>query len=155
MRRGSIQKRKLLADPKYNNVLVSRLIKMIMLKGKKLKAEKIVYEALEEIADRVKKPPVEILTKAVNNVRPLLEVKSRRIGGATYQVPMEVNEERGKAIALRWIRNFAKAKKGKPMQVKLAGELLDAYKGEGSSVKKKEDMHKMAEANKAFAHFRF
>ncbi|MBA2123456.1 30S ribosomal protein S7 [bacterium Unc6] len=155
MRRGKIQKRKLLPDPKYNDLLVSKFINILILKGKKSKAEKIVYNAMEEVSKKINKEPLEILSKAVNNVRPLLEVKARRIGGATYQVPIEVNEERGRAIALRWIRDFARVKKGMPMEKKLGGEILDAYKGEGASMKKRADTHKMAESNKAFAHFRF
>jgi len=123
--------------------------------GKKSLAERIVYNAFDIAAERSKKPPLEIFQKAVDNVRPLLEVKSKRVGGATYQVPIEVRTDRGLTLALRWIKAFARQRKGKSMEECLASELLDAYKGEGPAVKKKEDTHKMAEANKAFSHFRW
>ncbi len=123
--------------------------------GKKSLAERIVYNAFDIAAERSKKPPLEIFQKAVDNVRPLLEVKSKRVGGATYQVPIEVRTDRGLTLALRWIKAFARQRKGKSMEECLALELLDAYKGEGPAVKKKEDTHKMAEANKAFSHFRW
>jgi small subunit ribosomal protein S7 len=127
-----------------------------MLKGKKSKAEKIVYGAMEILKARTQSSDaLSVLQKCLDNVRPSLEVKSRRIGGATYQVPVEVNNERGTALAIRWIRDFARARKGKPMREKLAEELLEAYKGAGNAVKKKQDTHKMAEANRAFAHYRW
>jgi small subunit ribosomal protein S7 len=129
---------------------------MVMLKGKKSLAERMVYGAFETVKKQLNEPDVlKIFNKAIDNVRPRLEVKPRRVGGATYQVPVEVRQERGTSIALRWIRDFAKSKKGKSMQEKLAEEIIAAYKGEGSSIKKRDDMHKMAESNKAFAHFRW
>ena len=143
-------------DPKYNSKIVSKFINMVMLRGKKSIAQKIVYGAFDIIKQRTNEVDVlKIFHKALDNTRPHLEVKSRRIGGATYQVPIEVNKSRGASLALRWIRDFAQAKKGKPMEVKLADELISAYKGEGSAIKKRDDLHKMAEANRAFAHFRW
>lgn len=126
-----------------------------MTRGKRAVAERIVYKAFDIVAQKTGKGALESFEKALNNARPLLEVKPRRIGGATYQIPIEVRAERGMSIAMRWIRNFARAKKGKPMEVKLSDEIMDAYKGEGSAIKKREDTHKMAEANKAFAHYRW
>jgi len=156
MRRRRAPKRKILPDLRYNSTLVAKLINIIMLKGKKTIASKIVYGAFDIIKERLNEPDVlKVFTQAVENVRPQLEVKPRRIGGATYQVPVEVKPERGISLALRWIRDFARQKKGKPMQERLAEEIISAYKGEGSSVKKKEDTHKMAEANRAFVHFRW
>ncbi|MFH1776179.1 MAG: 30S ribosomal protein S7 [Candidatus Omnitrophota bacterium] len=155
MRRRRAEKREVLPDPKYKNKLVSKLINMIMKKGKRSLAEHIVYGAFDIIAEKTKKNPLEVFQKALENVRPLLELKPRRVGGATYQVPIEVKQERGMALALRWVQSYAKLKKNRPMQERLAMEILDAYKREGASVKKKEDTHKMAEANKAFAHFRW
>ena len=156
MRRPRFEKRTSLPDPKYNSPLLARFITLLMLKGKKSKAEKIVYRSLDIIKGRVSdKEPLEVFKKAVENVRPLLEVKSRRVGGATYQVPVEVRPERGRTLALRWLRDFARQRKGKPMEEKLAVELLEAYRGEGSAVKKRENTHKMAEANKAFSHYRW
>jgi small subunit ribosomal protein S7 len=155
MRRRRAEKREVIPDPKYKNTTVSRFINAIMTQGKKSKAEGIVYGALEILAQKTGKPAVEVFQKALDNARPLLEIKPRRIGGATYQVPIDVKSERGIAIAMRWIRNFARTKKGKPMNIKLADELLEAYNGQGSAVKKRDDTHKMAEANKAFAHYRW
>ena len=155
MRRRRAEKRTVIPDPKYKNATVSRFINVIMKEGKKAVAERIVYRSFEIMAEKTGKPAIEVFQKAMDNTRPLLEIKPRRIGGATYQVPIEVRPERGASIAMRWIRNFARTKKGKPMEIKLADELLDAYKGEGSAVKKREDTHKMAEANKAFAHYRW
>lgn len=155
MRRRRAEKRQVLPDPKYKNVTVSRFINIIMTRGKRAVAEKIVYRCFDISAKSTGKPSLEVFQKALDNARPLLEVKPRRIGGATYQIPVEVRAERGMSIAMRWIRNFARTKKGKPMEVKLADEILDAYKGEGSAIKKREDTHKMAEANKAFAHYRW
>ena len=155
MRRRRAEKRTVIPDPKYKNATVSRFINVIMKEGKKAVAERIVYRSFEIMAEKTGKPAIEVFQKAMDNTRPLLEIKPRRIGGATYQVPIEVRPERGVSIAMRWIRNFARTKKGKPMEIKLADELLDAYKGEGSAVKKREDTHKMAEANKAFAHYRW
>ncbi len=155
MRRRRAEKRQVIEDPKYHSVLVSRFINVIMVCGKKSTAEKILYKALDIMQEKTGKPALEVFQKALDNARPLLEIKPRRIGGATYQVPIDVKQERGVSIAMRWIRNFARAKKGKPMEIKLADEFLDAFKGEGSAVKKKDDTHKMAEANKAFAHYRW
>jgi small subunit ribosomal protein S7 len=155
MRRRRAEKREVIPDPKYKNTTVSRFINTIMTQGKKSKAEGIVYGALAILAQKTGKPAVEVFQKALDNARPLLEIKPRRIGGATYQVPIDVKSERGIAIAMRWLRNFARTKKGKPMDVKLADELLEAYNGQGSAVKKRDDTHKMAEANKAFAHYRW
>jgi small subunit ribosomal protein S7 len=156
MRRRKAQERDVLADPKYNSKVVGKFINMLMKKGKKSLAERIVYEAFERMKQQLNEPDaLKIFHKAIDNVRPRLEVKPRRVGGATYQVPVEVRQERGNSIALRWIRDFARAKKGKPMQEKLADEIIAAYKGEGSSIKKRDDTHKMAESNKAFAHFRW
>jgi len=155
MRRRRADKRVILPDPKYNSTLVSKFINTVMIKGKKTKAEKIVYGAFEILKEQLKKEPLEILDKAINNARPLLELKPRRIGGATYQVPIEVSKNRGIEISLRWVRDYARNRKGKPMKEKLAIELLDAYKSEGSAIKKREETHKMAEANKAFAHLKW
>jgi small subunit ribosomal protein S7 len=127
----------------------------MMPRGKKAVAEKIVYGCFDILAQKTGKGSLEVFQKALDNARPLLEVKPRRIGGATYQIPIEVKAERGMSIVMRWIRNFARNKKGKPMEIKLADEILDAFKGEGSAMKKREDTHKMAEANKAFAHYRW
>ena len=142
-------------DPKYKNISVARFINILMTRGKKSVAEKIIYRCFDILKEKTAKEPLEVFQKALDNVRPLLEVKPRRIGGATYQVPIEVRQDRGMSIAMRWIRNFARAKKGKPMEIKLADEMLDAYNGQGSAIKKREDTHKMAEANKAFAHYRW
>ncbi|MCQ9208724.1 MAG: 30S ribosomal protein S7 [Omnitrophica bacterium] len=156
MRRRRAEKRERIPDLQYNSKVVGELINMVMLKGKKSKSQKIVYSALEIVKERTgTNDALVVLNKAIDNVRPLLEVKSRRVGGATYQIPIEVKTERGVSLALRWIRDYARTKKGKPMQEKLAQEIIDAYKGTGSAVKKKEDTHKMAEANKAFAHYRW
>ncbi len=155
MRRRRAEKREVIPDPKYKSAMVSRFINIIMIQGKKSKAEHIVYKCFEIMAEKTGKPALDVFQKALDNARPLLEIKPRRIGGATYQIPIEVRSERGISIAMRWLRNFARVKKGKPMEIKLADELLDAFKGEGPAVKKKEDTHKMAEANKAFAHYRW
>lgn len=156
MRRRRASKKDIIPDPKYNNKLVAKLINSIMVRGKKSLAQKIVYTALEAAKEKAKKPNIlEVFNKAVDNVRPQVELKSRRIGGATYQVPIDIRNERGQSIALRWIRNAARTRKGEPIAQRLAAELFDAYQGIGAAVKKKEDTHKMAEANKAFAHFRW
>jgi len=156
VRRRRAVKRKVIPDPKYNSVLITKFVNMIMRKGKKSKAEHIVYGCLNLLSERTKKSDsLEVFKKAIENTRPLLEVKPRRVGGATYQVPIEVRPDRGTSIALMWLRNFARAKKGRPMEEKLADEILEAYKGQGAAVKKKEDTHRMAEANKAFAHYRW
>ena len=155
MRRRRAEKREVIPDPKYKNTTVSRFINVVMKEGKKAVAERIVYRCFDILAQKTGKGSLEVFLKALDNARPLLEVKPRRIGGATYQIPIEVRSERGVSIAMRWVRNFARVKKGKPMEIKLSDELLDAYKGEGSTIKKREDTHKMAEANKAFAHYRW
>ena len=155
MRRHRAEKREIVPDPKYKNVTVAKFINMVMERGKKAVAERIVYRCFDILAQKTGKGSLEVFLKALDNARPLIEVKPRRIGGATYQIPIEVRGERGVSIAMRWVRNFARVKKGKPMEIKLSDEILDAYKGEGSSVKKREDTHKMAEANKAFAHYRW
>ena len=156
MRRRTALKREVIPDPKFNNKTVSRFINMLMLDGKKWNAEKIVYGSLELVVQKTQKSDaMEILTKAIDNVRPLLELKSRRVGGATYQIPVEVRGDRGASLALRWIRNAARGRKGKPMQQRLADEILDAYNGQGTAVKKREEIHKMAEANRAFSHYRW
>src|SRR3990167_6672589 len=156
MRRRRADKREVIPDPKFNNKTVSRFMNMVMLEGKKWNAERIVYGALDIVAQKTQKTDViEVLNKALDNVRPLLELKSRRVGGATYQIPVEVRGERGVSLALRWIRNAARGRKGRPMQERLAQEILDAYNGTGPAVKRREEVHKMAEANRAFSHFRW
>ena len=156
MRRRSVVKRDLTPDVKYNSELITRLINTIMSRGKRSTAQNIVYKALDLIHER--KPdmePIEVFNQALENVKPKLEVKSRRVGGATYQVPVEVSNERQVALAMRWITTYSRGRKGKSMVEALAGELLDAFEGTGSSVKKKDDTYKMAQANKAFAHYRW
>ncbi|MFA5094880.1 MAG: 30S ribosomal protein S7 [Candidatus Omnitrophota bacterium] len=155
MRRRRAEERQILPDPKYKSKVVSKFVNMIMDRGKKSTAERIVYGAFEEAGKKVGKDPLETFQKALDNARPLVELKSRRVGGATYQVPIEVRQDRGISIAMRWLRDFARARKGKPMQDKLAIEIIDAYNNTGTAVKKREDTHKMAEANKAFSHFRW
>jgi len=156
MRRRKAQEKEILPDPKFNSKVVAKFINMVMIKGKKAIAEKMVYGAFEILQKTLNEPDVlKVFNKAIDNARPRLEVKPRRVGGATYQVPIEVRQERGTSIALRWIRDFAKTKKGKSMQEKLSEEIVAAYKGEGSTIKKRDDTHKMAESNKAFAHFRW
>ena len=156
MRRNRAEKRVLIPDVKYNSELVARLISTIMDRGKKSTAQKIVYGAFDIIQERkTDVEPLEVFLQALENIKPRLEVKSRRVGGATYQVPIEISTERQVALALRWVKNYSKGRKGKSMRDALAGELLDAFENTGSAVKKKEDMHKMAAANKAFAHYRW
>ena len=156
MRRRRAEKREPLPDPKYNSRLVAKFINCIMLSGKKTAAEKIVYGSLSTLEQKTQDDNVlKVFTRAIDNVRPRLEVKSRRVGGATYQVPLEVPTGRGNALAMRWIRDYARKKKGREMGIKLAEELLAAYKGEGAAVKKRDDTHKMADANKAFSHLRW
>jgi small subunit ribosomal protein S7 len=140
-------------DPKYNNVLVAKFINQVMRRGKKTVACEIVYSAFDLIKEKTKKNPIEVFDKAIKNASPILEVRGKRIGGASYQIPYEVRGDRRYALAFRWIIQAAKARHGRPMMEKLTEELLAAYQGEGSAIKKKEDMHRMAEANKAFAHF--
>lgn len=156
MRRRSAQEKEVLADPIFNSKIVGKFINMVMLQGKKSIAEKMVYGSFDIVKKQLNEADIlKIFYKAIDNVRPRLEVKPRRVGGATYQVPIEVRQDRGTSIALRWIRDFAKNKKGKSMKEKLADEIISAYKGEGSAIKKRDDTHKMAESNKAFAHFRW
>jgi len=156
VRRRKAQEREILPDPKFNSRVVGKFINMVMIKGKKAVAERMVYGAFEILKKQLNEPDIlKVFHKAIDNVRPRLEVKPRRVGGATYQVPIEVRQERGTSIALRWIRDFARTKKGKSMKEKLTEEIVSAYKGEGSAIKKRDDTHKMAEANKAFAHFRW
>ena len=154
-RKGHIQKRDVLADPVYKNKIVTKLINNVMLDGKKGVAQKIVYGAFEQIAEKTGKEALEVFDEAMNNIMPSLEVKARRIGGSTYQVPIEVRPDRRQALALRWLVMFSRKRGEKTMEERLANELLDAMNNTGASVKRKEDMHKMAEANKAFAHYRF
>ena len=154
-RKGHTQKRDVLADPVYGSKVVTKLINNIMLDGKKGVAQKIVYGAFAKIEEKAGKPAFEVFEEAMNNIMPVLEVKARRIGGATYQVPIEVRPDRRQALALRWLTMFSRKRGEKTMEDRLANELLDAMNSTGASVKRKEDMHKMAEANKAFAHYRF
>lgn len=154
-RKGHTQKREVLADPMYNSVVVTKLINNVMLDGKKGVAQKIVYGAFDRIQAKTGKDPVDVFEQAMNNVMPVLEVKARRIGGATYQVPIEVRPERRQALGLRWITTFSRSRSEKTMEERLANEIMDAANNTGSAVKRKEDMHRMAEANKAFSHYRF
>ena len=154
-RKGHIQKRDVLADPLYNNKVVTKLINNIMLDGKKGVAQKIVYGAFNRVEEKSGKPALEVFEEAMNNIMPVLEVKAKRIGGATYQVPIEVKPERRQTLALRWIPMFSRKRGEKTQEERLANEIMDAANNTGASVKRKEDMHKMAEANKAFSHFRF
>ena len=154
-RRGNVAKRDVLPDPMYNSKLVTRLINNIMYDGKKGVAQKIVYEAFEIVEEKTGKNALEVFEQAMENVMPSLEVKARRVGGANYQVPIEVRPDRRQALALRWITAFSRKRGEKRMEDRLAGELLDAMNNTGASVKRKEEMHRMAEANKAFAHYRF
>ena len=154
-RKGNTPKREVLPDPVYGSVVLAKLINSIMLDGKKGVAQKIVYDAFDKIAEATGEDPMEVFEKAMNNIMPVLEVKARRIGGANYQVPIEVRPERRQTLAIRWLTKYTRARGERTMAERLAKELMDAANNTGSSVKKKEDTHKMAEANKAFAHFRF
>ena len=154
-RRGFIPKRDVLPDPVYNDKVVTRLINNVMLDGKKGTAQKIVYGAFEIIQEKTGKEPVEVFRAAMDNIMPVLEVKARRVGGATYQVPMEVRPERRQTLGLRWLTTYSRARSERTMAERLAGEIMDATNNLGSAVKKREDTHKMAEANKAFAHYRW
>ncbi len=147
--------REVLPDPKYNDVILTKFMNCIMKQGKKSIAEKIVYGAFDIIAEKTKQDPLEVFKTAIDNVRPLVKVVSRRVGGSNYQIPTEVNEKNGRAIAFRWLISYARNRSEKSMIEKLAGELMSAFKKEGSSIKKREDTHKMADANKAFAHLRW
>ena len=155
MRKKRATQRAIAPDPKYNDVLVSQFVNCVMKRGKKHVARRILYDAFSIIEDRTKSTGIDVFRKAVNNVRPLLEVKARRVGGATYQVPTEVREARSVALAMRWLISYASDRKDKSMSQKFAAEFIAASNGEGNAIKKKEDTHKMAEANKAFAHFRW
>ncbi|HVF52440.1 MAG TPA: 30S ribosomal protein S7 [Actinomycetota bacterium] len=154
-RKGPAARRELLPDPIYNSLLVTQIQNRIMERGKRTLAEGIVYDALAKVADKTGKDPLPTLKKAVDNIKPLLEVRSRRVGGATYQVPVEVISRRGTTLAIRWLVTFSRKRRERSMADRLASEILDASGGAGSAVKRREDMHKMAEANKAFAHYRW
>jgi len=155
MRRRRAELRKRVVDAKYKSGLLAHFMSMVMRDGKKSLAERIVYGCMDIVKETTSQDPMKVFQKAIDNVRPAVELKSRRVGGATYQVPVEVNQRRGNTVAIRWIRDFAKARKGKPMKERLASEILEAFKGEGSAIKKRQDTYKMAEANKAFAHYRW
>lgn len=154
-RRKKVERRKLIPDPKFKSVLATQFMNNLMRKGKKSTAERIFYQAIDQVQKKTGQPGMDLFQKALNNVKPILEVKSRRVGGATYQVPVEVRYGRQTALAIRWLINFARERSGKTMADKLASELIAASKNEGGAIKKKEDTHRMAEANKAFAHFRW
>ena len=154
-RRGNVPKREILPDPMYNSVLVTKLVNSIMLDGKKGVAQKVVYGAFDIIQEKTGKDPMEVYTQALENIMPSLEVKARRVGGATYQVPMEVRPERRQTLGLRWLTSYSRARGEKTMKERLAGELMDAANNTGGAVKKREDVHKMAQANQAFAHYRW
>ena len=154
-RRGYIAKRYVIADPMYNSKLVTKLVNNVMLDGKKTVAQKIVYDAFDIIKEKEQRDPLEVFEEALNNVMPVLEVKARRVGGATYQVPLEIRPERRQTLGLRWLVSYARNRHEKTMAEKLAAEILDAIAGNGGAFKKKEDMHRMAEANKAFAHYKW
>ncbi|MBI1911270.1 MAG: 30S ribosomal protein S7 [Deltaproteobacteria bacterium] len=154
-RKGNVPKRDVLPDPKFNDKVIAKLINKLTSDGKKSKAEMILYGAFDVIEEKTKTEPLKVFKKALDNIKPVLEVKSRRVGGATYQVPVEVRPDRKLSLALRWLVNYSRSRSEKSMTEKLAGELIDASNSKGGSVKKKEDVHKMAEANKAFAHYRW
>ena len=154
-RRGNVPKREILPDPMYNSVLVTKLINSVMLDGKKGVAQKVVYDAFDIIKEKTGKEPLEAFTEAMNNIMPSLEVKARRVGGATYQVPMEIRPERRQTLGLRWITLYSRKRGEKTMVDRLAGEILDALNNAGGACKRKDEMHKMAEANKAFSHFKW
>ncbi|MBW1709248.1 MAG: 30S ribosomal protein S7 [Deltaproteobacteria bacterium] len=154
-RRREVPKREIIPDPKYNNPLIAKFINGIMRRGKKSSAEAIMYGALDQIAAKTNEDPIKIFEQALEKVKPLVEVKSRRVGGSTYQIPVEVRNERRMALSIRWLIGFAKARGEKGMVAKLAAELMDAAQGRGGAAKKREDTHRMAEANKAFAHYRW
>ena len=155
MRKRRAVKRDVLPDPIYNSKVVTKLVNQIMQDGKKGTAQKILYEAFDIIAEKTGRPAIEVYNEALENIKPALEVKSRRVGGSNYQVPLEVSDERSQALALRWLVNYAKLRNGRGMAINLANEIMDAAAGTGGAVKKREDTHKMAEANKAFAHYRW
>ena len=155
MRRRRAFKRKILPDPKFKNILVAKMVNIVMERGKKATAERILYGAFDVLKEKTGKDPLEVFKQALDNARPLLETKSRRVGGATYQVPVSVRPDRGNALAMRWMRTFARDKQGSAMTQKLANEIMEAYQKTGAAVKKREDTHKMAESNRAFAHYRW
>ena len=152
-RRHRAEKRERIADPRYDSELIARMINHIMESGKKTVSERIVYGAIDEIRGKMDEDPLVVIAKAIDNVKPRVEVRSRRVGGSTYQVPVEVNRERQMALALRWLVQISAARKGVPMKQALAGELMDAYRNQGNAIRKREDTHRMAQANKAFAHY--
>lgn len=154
-RRGNVPKREVLADPVYGSIIVTKLINSVMLDGKKGVAQKVVYAAFDQIKEKTEKEPIEVFTQAMENIMPSLEVKARRVGGATYQVPMEVRPARRQTLGLRWLTAYARARSERTMADRLAGEIMDAANNTGAAVKKREETHKSAEANKAFAHFRW
>jgi small subunit ribosomal protein S7 len=154
-RRAEIQPRPLIADPIYDSLLVTQLVNRVMTQGKKSTAEKIVYSALDKVGAKTGRPPVDVLDQAVKTVTPVLEVRSRRVGGANYQVPVEVPQRRGRTLALRWLVSYSRERREKHMDDKLAGEILDALEQQGNAFKRKDDMYRMAQANKAFAHYRW
>ncbi|WP_019937405.1 30S ribosomal protein S7 [Bordetella sp. FB-8] len=154
-RRREVPKREILPDPKFGSVELAKFMNVVMLDGKKAVAERIVYGALEQVQNKTGKEPLEVFSLAINNIKPIVEVKSRRVGGANYQVPVEVRPVRRLALAMRWLREAAKKRGEKSMDLRLAGELIDASESRGAAMKKREDTHKMAEANKAFSHFRW
>ncbi len=154
-RRGTVPKREVLPDPVYNSTVVTKLINQVMWDGKRATAQKIVYDAFETAGEKIGKDPMEVFEQALGNITPVLEVKARRIGGANYQVPMEIRPARRQTLAIRWLVSYSRKRSERQMSAKLAGEIVDAYNNTGGAVKKKEDTHRMAEANKAFAHFRF
>ena len=154
-RRRVITKRDVLPDPKYNDKLVAKFINCMMLEGRKSLSEKIFYGALDVVEEKTKEDPILVFKKALSNIKPVIEVKSRRVGGSTYQVPVEIRNERREALGVRWLINYARGRGEKSMKERLAAEILDAFNNKGSAVKKREDTHKMAEANKAFAHYRW
>ena len=154
-RKGFIAKREVLPDPVYNSKVITKLINQIMLDGKKGTAQKILYKSLEIVGEKTSKDPLEVLNQAFENIKPAIEIKSRRVGGSNYSVPMEVREDRANALMLRWLIQYAKNRSGRGMAEKLAAEIIDASNGTGGAVKKREDTHKMAEANKAYAHYRW
>ena len=155
MRRRRAKKSAIDPDPRFGDLLVSKMINLVMERGKKSLAESIVYGAFDVLKEKTGKEPLEVFRQAVDHVRPLLETKSRRVGGATYQVPVNVRQDRSQTLAMRWMRMFARNRKGKPMRMKLAEEILDGYNKTGAAYKKREDTHKMAESNRAFAHYRW
>ena len=154
-RKGPAPKRQVLPDPRFNSRTIARFVNKLMLRGKKSTAERIAYGAFEIMQTKTGKDPMEVFTQALNNAMPLVEVRPRRVGGATYQVPMEVRPDRRQAMGMRWLISFARSRPGRTMQERLAAELMDAANNQGASIKKREDTHKMAEANKAFAHYRW